>query len=361
MKIFSLINFIYFELTYFVTKKEWLYNSTNDVIIIKHNDLYIKKSIRVWTYICDVKNGLLTVLSVVVMLFFLALIDIDISTFLTIGTAKLLIDQRISNVATIISMTLAVIGFLLGNIAVKEPFAYKILFKRSGFYPIIFYILTTLIYLLIISTLRDFLSEGLFIRLVLTGTCLVICIPIFIGYLFKAIIDFTNSTKIHSFLKEELLVETKDTLRNELVNKYSRQIFKASLESCWLVELSQSISNSNINETAETIICDINIGKIKEFIKRQESNTRRSYEPLFIDKEFTKNTQYILGQTLLPEDRERLNSCIRLSQKREKEESILRSYYVYKLNEAANTSNSKILDQILAIQLELIELELKHK
>src|SRR5215217_5546253 len=48
-------------------------------------------------------------------------------TFVTFSdkTAATLIDQRTSNVATIISMTLAVIGLLLGNLAIKDNQTYQ--------------------------------------------------------------------------------------------------------------------------------------------------------------------------------------------------------------------------------------------
>lgn len=54
-------------------------------------------------------------------------------------TAAILIDQRTSNVATIISMTLSVIGLLLGNLAIKDNHTYNLLFVNSRLYVIPYY------------------------------------------------------------------------------------------------------------------------------------------------------------------------------------------------------------------------------
>lgn len=49
-------------------------------------------------------------------------------------TLNILVDQRTTNIATIISISLVVVGFLINNLAVKSPTTYKLLFKKSLLY-----------------------------------------------------------------------------------------------------------------------------------------------------------------------------------------------------------------------------------
>src|SRR5262245_9544599 len=55
-------------------------------------------------------------------------------------TARYIIDQRIANLATIFSITLIVIGWLLTNLAIRESYSFRLLFKKTYLYPIFYFV-----------------------------------------------------------------------------------------------------------------------------------------------------------------------------------------------------------------------------
>ncbi|MFC0514636.1 hypothetical protein ACFFGT_10505 [Mucilaginibacter angelicae] len=168
---------------------------------------------------------------------------------LTTKTAETIVDQRTSNVATIISMTLAVIGLLLSNLAIKDSQTYKLLFLKSRLYFIIYYILSAIFCLIVGSTLRDTLSPERFKDLVLAGTYLALSILLLIGFLFSAIINFANSGNIQKILKAELIRETKNNIGKNLVIEYSREIFLKIMKDHKIDEYSLDISFSKWHGT----------------------------------------------------------------------------------------------------------------
>ena len=212
--------FIYYDLIYkwfpFKNSDNSLKHRAEEFIRHNYEDLYndIRKERRnrAINYILDRKRWWLIILIVGNAFFLLPLINIETLNIINLKykTAETIIDQRTSNLAAIISMTLVVVGFLINNLAVKESFAYKILFKNSNFYPIIYFTLSTICCFIILSTLRESLpNSDYFIRSVLVGTYLSLLILIFIGILFIRIITFTNNKEIKKIYSNELMKESK--------------------------------------------------------------------------------------------------------------------------------------------------------
>lgn len=199
----------------------------------KHADLYGSSSERASRLIKSSFSHrncyLLIILSVA--LFFISAMYIDITRFnflsLKIDNAKTIIDQRTSNIATIISISLVVIGFLINNLAIKSPTTYKLLFKKSFLYFTIYFILTTIGCCILISLFRDTLTEFVFTRFVIAASYLVIIVLVFIGILFRKILLFTNEKVIAGMMKDELLHESRLVLRKGLIKKYSAEHYPA--------------------------------------------------------------------------------------------------------------------------------------
>lgn len=143
-----------------------------------------------------------------------------------IETVKILVDQRTTNIATIISISLVVVGFLINNLAIKSPTTYKLLFKKSLLYFTIYLTLSTIFFFIILSTLRDIFDAFIFTKLVLAGTYVSLFILILIGILFRQIINFTNEKEISSMMYKELLKEGRGRLKIILMKRYSPEVYE---------------------------------------------------------------------------------------------------------------------------------------
>ncbi|MFW5983468.1 MAG: hypothetical protein ACOCQ4_03120, partial [bacterium] len=191
----------------------WLKYKTTSVIRKNHQDLFLSfwraSIINFKEYAFD-RNRWWFILILVIIVFAVGgIINVDFLNFieLTEPTAQILVDQRTGNIAAITAITLVVVGFLINNLAVKESFAYRLLFKHSYLYPVIYLTLSTIGCFFIVSTLRDELPSIRFINSVLAGTYLALIVLILIGFLFKRIIDFTNDRIIRRLLHNELIEE----------------------------------------------------------------------------------------------------------------------------------------------------------
>ena len=168
----------------------------------------------------------IAVVILVGLFFFTApLINIDAINFLHLEpkNAEIIVDQRTSNIATVISISLVVVGFLINNLAVKSSTTYKLLFRKSYFYFAIYLTLSTIACFIITSLLRDTIGDFAFSRIVIAGTYLTLFILALIGYLFRKIIQFTNEKMIASMLRDELLEEGRKKLNFILMKQYSEK------------------------------------------------------------------------------------------------------------------------------------------
>ncbi|RZK59574.1 MAG: hypothetical protein EOO91_04805 [Pedobacter sp.] len=197
----------------------------------EHKDLQPSFSDRfaiVMNYLSK-RNNWWMIFGIVVALFLiLTFANIGLLSFISLSdkTTSIIIDQRISNVATIVSMTMAVIGLLLSNLAVKDSQTYKLVFIRSRLYLILYYTLSVIFCLIVTSTLRDTIKDAdIYGQAVLAGTYLSLTILFAIGYLFRRIIHFANPSKIQEILKRQWFEEARKNLLIHLMEKYSHATF----------------------------------------------------------------------------------------------------------------------------------------
>jgi hypothetical protein len=155
------------------------------------------------------------------------------SKLLTYNTALILIDQRISNYVTMTSMTLAVFGFLLSNLIKKDSFNYELLYKKSGFIPIIYFVFLGIGSFLAISTSRDIIKSVnfpfIYGKLVISSTILMLVGLYLVFSLFRRILDFTSEEKIMSYIEKDILFHLKLELLDVSIKDESQKILSEFL------------------------------------------------------------------------------------------------------------------------------------
>ncbi|MFN8300193.1 MAG: hypothetical protein U0T75_13905 [Chitinophagales bacterium] len=199
-------------------------------------------------------------------------------------TVKAIIDQRTANIATIISVTLVVVGFLINNLAIKDTYAYHLLFKHSLLYPIMYLVLMTIGSLMIFSLLRDHLPFCQLIDIVVAATYIVLLILFCIGLLFTRILKFANREELREILRQEFIFEAKEDLKYSLIKKYSANQYLQFMKSIGVerfdfITALRYPSKITFSDTPivplqenEVVIQDINLKKIEKTLERLKND-----------------------------------------------------------------------------------------
>ena len=371
----------------FRLNNNWLRFRVNKLIRRNHEDLFNSSwhtkisNFKEYTFHRD--RWWLILAFVIVVFSIGSFVDLSFLNFIKINgnTAKILVDQRTGNIAAITAITLVVVGFLINNLAVKESFAYRLLFKHSYLYPTIYLTLSTVGCFFIISTLRDQLNETSFKNTVLAGTYLAIVILILIGFLFKTIIEFTNDRTIKKLLHEELMTEAKLNLKVILTKQYSAQLYnqvvteKGAKEYNWAEALDFAKTDIKVKEfdendlnslkSKEQRIGDINVKRILKFIaKRSKNSGQVFYQKMALENIMTEWDNY-LWQKDNPNsenDKTFLKKSLVLTKPKEieKDKESVRKYFDQKLETLANNSEHRDLENILESYVDLYKLQMKH-
>lgn len=289
-------------------------------------------------------------------------------------TASTLVDQRTSNVATIISMTLAIVGFLLSNIAIKEPLTYQLLFRKSKMMFIVCFALTTICCLMVTSTLRDqFPNKSMFYgRFVLSGTIMAVMIPLLIGYLFWCIAKFVNAESLHQFIKDELFIEEKHRIRIVLMQIYSDKTYtdlmrtngiaRYSLVAAYGANAGGGIQAED--NTTSKLIYDIDLWKLGNIMAFLDPGLSYFYQPLSLNQVSNNYTSY-----LNPAIFDSMGNAIKLK-KAIKTKSITAeilpsrmciTYYVRQYELAVEAGDFRKVEKLLIIFSQVAELEMIYK
>lgn len=187
-----------------------------------------------------------------------------------------LIDSRINNVITITSISLAVASVLLANIAQRSKETYDLLFKQTFLYPIVYYILTVIGLLLLISFFRAYLNDCVIVNLGMLMMTFIMLIIFCIGYLFSKIIQFTNPNYLHTVFSNILISDANQILYYEKLNKISAEILQNKLSKYGAI-VKSSINSMHpqqifIETNKSKIIVDVDIKKIEGCIKTLHFN-----------------------------------------------------------------------------------------
>jgi hypothetical protein len=376
---------------FFRNNNNWLRYRVKSHIRENHKDLFdpLHKNLfnRFTNYISDKEQWWVVLLFVVIFFAFSSLFSgIDFLNFINLKdeTSRILVDQRTTNIATIISITLVVVGFLINNLAVKSSLTYKLLFKKSYLYPTIYLTLSTIGCFIIVSTLRDTQIPFFdFSRAVLAGTYLVFIILFLIGFLFRTIIQFTNDKEISGMLHKQFMNEAKENMKGILLRKYSTEQFTSSVQKAGAKEYdfaeawSLADTNLEVTEVSEEeinkivlknkVIHDIHINRITSFILRKKKKKAETvfYRKLGLDTTSTETNDFVWekGKPNSKWNKFILSTCLSLKQvpKKEKETDTYRKYFDKKLEELSEESKYRNLETVLESYIELYTFQMQNQ
>jgi hypothetical protein len=208
----------------------------------------------------------------------IALIEFDIECInIDKGLRDTLIDNRISNVATITSISLVVVGFLINNIKEKNKDTYKLLFSKTNLYAIVYYILSVISVLLFVSLFRDTMTPIQFKNFILVGMVLILVVIVCIGYLFSKIIHFTDPHYLNELFSDNLLISAKRILYSEKISKVSERILSERMSKHSTIIRStfhMGLPNAVFLEVSNPkTIKDVKIGKLERGLKNLSSQS----------------------------------------------------------------------------------------
>jgi hypothetical protein len=321
------------------------------------------------------KDGYRYVVPCVLLLLCLLSIRLPFLDFIVLddSTAATIIDQRTSNVATIISMTLAVIGLLLGNLAIKDGKSYKMAFVKSRLYFIIYYTLTVIICLIVISTLRNTLSKDCFNRLVLGGTYLAISIPFAIAYLFRTIIKFASADAIMEQFKQAYFAEVKARLFLQLLMSYSKAEFLYLMKKLKIEQQrfqwgeSVKASDDEIDvflNVKEVLIYDIDLSRLERLLNKRKGDVPIFYTTeLAINSTTSEHSNFIIPKLVDKRGRKiNLSSCLKwtTAEKQLKITPEYEDYFYDKLEEFLKENKPRKVEEVLNFLEDVYDLQMKH-
>ena len=331
----------------------WLKHLAEKEVKLRHRNLYdsyrlnIKNKLFVffsskgsWKVII-ISVLLFFYLSTVINIYFLNFVDIDKKTI------NSLVDQRTTNIASIMSISLVVVGFLMTNLAVKKPKAFSLLFERSLFYLTIYLTLSTISCFILLSTFRNSFSEFYFIRMVLAGTYLALFIIVLIGRLFQKIILFSDENEVNKLIDNKLIKEAKKDLKFNLVKLASNDIFKQKMKLLninhaynttlisiarfnYLLNYDRQTSEFDINNKKKKYLINVNLVLLKGLVHLNKKKIE-SYSEL----------------TLFEKNNIELYSIFKLSEKQTFAwvYSKLLSYLIFKTSKKEVTNTNTYLDE----------------
>lgn len=329
----------------------------------EHNDLIKAKSVaqKIIDFLLPKENWMYVFLSTLLLLCFFSLPGPKFLQFIVLEreTVRLLIESRITTIVTIISMTLAVTGLLLSNLAIKNNLTYELMFRRSGLYFIIYFALSTIIILISISMLRNTLDPKIFGRLVLAAGYMCLLVIFGIGFLFRIIIEFTTPKSIESHLRKGLFEEYKANLCYDLLKTYSLDEFRLIMDEANIPELPavQRLFAESQNRDEEMFIRDIRLDVLEKIIRTIEQPAAVNYIPIGINTHTKHHKSYLSSI-----ESSTLSSCLVL-QSSTGNDGIERQYFKYfsdKLDEYSKEGKHERVAEILGIFLEMYEIEFRQ-
>jgi len=304
--------------------------------------------------------------------FFLTqLIDIDVLNFLEISDEdiKTLIESRTTNIVTLISVTFAVIGFLIANLAIKDSYVYNLIFINSRFFSITYFVLTLIACFILLSTLKSQIPTDYVKRIFVTGTYLILLAICCIGYLFTRLIMYTNDKYLHKIIKKDFSLESKKYLIESLRGDFMKGILFNELGFGRYTDYYQNrfIGYTDDKLPANAIVKNIKIEKVKEIL----SKNLIPYNTVCINMDYEHNLAtnqhgffFILGNNEKHKAIiKKLNECIILEKSTAgllKIEEII-DYINQKIIEHISKNNHKLVTEFTNMYSEYYELQIKIK
>lgn len=359
---------------------ETLKKQTEEKIKEHHSELLVSikqtNTTAYLNFLISRNSWILIVPFSMVVLFVLPVLDVEFLNLIELSSdsAKIIIDQRVANIAVIISITMVIVGFLINNLAIKDAYVYSLLFKHSFLYPIIFFILSVIGCMFLISLMRDIMSLNsmrYFANVTIAATYLAIMILGLIGFLFTKIVNFTDREKINKLVEKELLKEIESTIYTTLIQKYSRAIFDIFMKK---KNVSRIFSHGSpiyfgekkINEEFEIADIDLPIldrlttTKISELVEYY--NLRYYLVGLNEKLSITNNSYFEIEEDKISR---KTNSILKSALKKKKARGVIQkndtlAYLKKKFSLAVNKNNQEDINEILSMYKKVSNIEMKN-
>ncbi len=332
-------------------------------------DLFNSNRDKFFEFINDYTKWYIVVLTVLLIFFILHLINIPLLNIIPIKevNVKTLINSRTTNIVTIISVTFAIIGFLIANLVIKESFTYNILFKKSGFFPVAFMALSLIACFIALSTFGDWLSTNYQSNALLAGSYLIFVVIFLIGYLFTKLVRFTNQKYILNLVQRELISESKrNLLKAGRAIISSREIQKLGLYQYSMAFLKKMTKGDFVLPSGHNIISDIKINKLRKKIEAIEDRSKIFINNIFLDREIANNEDafFFVDEANYPslkQELRKLNKCIITSKKNKGTFTEAKEYVFQKLDESIRFNDDKLVKSYLSMLAEVYELQQKFQ
>lgn len=341
----------------------------NKLIKEKNPNLFSGNRDKFFGFINDYTKWYVVALAVLFIFFILHLINIPLLNIIPIKevSVKTLINSRTTNIVTMISVTFAIIGFLIANLAIKESFTYNILFKKSGFFPIAFIALSLIVCFIALSTFGDGLSIDYQSNALLVGSYLIFVVVFLIGYLFTKLVRFTNQKYILNLVQRELISESKrNLLKVGRTIVSSREVQKLGLYQYSMAFLRNMTRGDFALPPDHNIISDIRINKLRKKIEAIEGRNKIFVNNIFLDREIANNEDVFFfvdeaDYPVLKQELRKLNNCIITSKKSEDTFTEAKEYVFQKLDENIKSNDNKLVGSYLDMLSEVYELQQKFQ
>lgn len=345
--------------------KDSIRKVADKVLKEKNPNLFEKRWDKVIHTISDYRKWYIVVLPVLLLFFGLQFINIPFLNFIHIDgdSVKSMIDNRTANIVTMISVTFAIIGFLIANLAIKESFTYNLLFKKSTFFPVSFVALTLIAAFIILSTLKDTFSADYQIRTLLVGTYLILIVVFLIGYLFTKLVIFTNQKDLLKLVRKELITESKQKLLligRKIIS--ANKIAELGFSQYSMAYYSpKSKGNFQISKDHTTII-GIKFRKLKKLVKQIDINDFFVKEVCLYRKLNQTNEDgfFFVEENKLNQNSSilnRMNKCVTTSKKTANKSDEAKDYIIQELKENIKVNNDKLVKEYFDMLLEIFRLQ----
>jgi len=336
------------------------FKKTVDRKIKKENKYLFSSKGKFWSFQNNYKNSWCLIVPIVGLLFFIVpLINIPFLNFIQIDDVKTLIENRTRDIVTLISVIFAIISFLIANLAIKEPYTYNLLFKKSGFFPVAFYALTVIGCFIIFSTLKDHISIENRGDIFLAGVYMILGALIFIGLLFTQLARFPDKKYILELIRKEVIKESKENLLIIARRIFSYNVInELGFANYTMAYFTPKTKGEFQMKENQNYVKSIKIKQISKIIKTE--NTKSIFvNNLFLYRDVTQKDDgfFYVEQNGNTQLAEKLNNCVKTTAKTLNTNSETKKYVIQEINENIKTNNHKLVKEYLDILSEMYELQ----
>ena len=266
---------------------------------------------------------------------------------------KPMVESRTTNMVAMISISFAVIGFLISNLAIKGNKSYNILFRRTFFLPIIYFSLTLMGSFIILTALKDHLDIQILGRILYVGIFLMLVDIVLIGILFSKLIVFTNSKQLYKMICADLSNESKSRIYQWVKKEKSKQIINNIVYNKNPYLFSVEYHSQLIDIKKKPYLKDINIKNLQAIITRNKEKQIYQNE-LFLGKDLTNDKELFYT---LPDNKEsspslklfgELNSTAIFTRYIKETSSETREYIKNEISKLIEADDYRSVEQLLA-------------